>query len=211
MPYRMLDKHYVECIEKIEPILEEFTGLLEARRTHKSKLTDDQQQLLEGYEHLKGMAVVKSVVRLLESYINDLKKSHVSKQVAKVRKKKPKDKTKLVRGIKFLKEDTALGITSVDPINLLNCSEVWTFDTKTRKLNKYYSPVGGGITVKGASLVGYDETMSSCRLLRKPETQLKEFAELKKNDLTKWYSAVKSKSAPVRARLTATSLILKVF
>ena len=157
------------------------------------------------------MKSVKDIVKLLESYIGDLKKSYVSKQVAKVRKKKPKDKSKLVQNLKFLVTDTALDVTSVEPINLLNCSEVWTFDTKTRKISKYFSPVSGSITVKGASLVGFDENFSNSRLLRKPETQIKEFSELKKNDLTKWYSAVKSKSGPVRARLTPTTLILKVF
>ena len=211
MPYRMTDKHYLECIAKIEPMLAEFSELVEVRRLPKGQLTPDQSDLLEAYSHLSGMKIVKDIVKLLESYINDLKKSHVSKQVAKVRKKKPKDKTKLVKNIKFLKEDTALGITSVDPVNLLNCSEIWAYDTKTRKLSRYYSAIGGGITVKGASLVGYQDNMSSSRLLRKPEVQLKEFAELKKNDLTKWYSAVKSKSSPVRARLTATMVILKVF
>ena len=211
MPYRMTDKHYLDCIAKIEPMLAEFSELLEARRLPKGKLTDDQEQLIEAYSHLTGMKIVKDIVKLLESYITDLKKSHIGKQVAKVRKKKPKDKTKLVKNIKYLAQDTELGITSVEPINLLNCSEVWTFDTKTRKLSKFYSPIGGGITVKGAALVGYEESMSNCKLLRKPETQLKEFLDLKKNDLTKWYSAVKSKDAPVRARLTATTLILKVF
>ena len=211
MPYRMTDKHYLECIAKIEPMLAEFSELVEIRRLPKGQLTPAQSDLLEGYEHLSGMKIVKDIVKLLESYINDLKKSHVSKQVAKVRKKKPKDKTKLVQNIKFLAQDTELGITSVEPINLLNCSEIWTYDTKTRKLSKFYSPIGGGITVKGAALVGYEESMSSSRLLRKPEVQLKEFSDLKKNDLTKWYSAIKSKSGPVRARLTATTLILKVF
>lgn len=211
MPYRMADKHYLECIAKIEPMLAEFSELVEARRLPKSKLTDDQSQLLESYEHLSGMKIVKDIVKLLESYINDLKKSHIGKQVAKVRKKKPKDKTKLVKNIKFLAQDTELGITSVEPINLLNCSEVWTYDTKTRKISKFYSPIGGGITVKGAALVGYEESMSTSRLLRKPEVQLKEFSDLKKNDLTKWYTSIKSKSGPVRARLTATTLILKVF
>jgi hypothetical protein len=170
-----------------------------------------QQQLLESYEHLTGMATVKKIVKLLESYIADLKKSHVSKQVAKVRKKKPQDKSKLVRNIKFLVKDTELDIESLDPVNLLNCGEIWTFDTKTRKISRFYSPVSGSITVKGAALVGFDEVMSTSRLLRKPEVQLKEFAALAKKDLTKWYSAVKSKSAPVRARLTPTTLILKVF
>lgn len=211
MPYRMTDKHYLDCIAKIEPMLAEFSELVEVRRLPKGQLNSDQQQLLESYEHLSGMKIVKDIVKLLESYIADLKKSHVSKQVAKVKKKKPKDKTKLIKSIKFLKEDTALGITSVDPINLLNCSEIWAYDTKTRKLSRYFSPIGGGITVKGAALVGFEESMSSSRLLRKPETQLKEFMESKKNDLTKWYSSIKSKSAPVRARMTATTLILKVF
>jgi hypothetical protein len=211
MPYRLSDKNYLDCVEKIEPILAEFAELVEVRRLPKTQLTDSQEQLLESYSHLTSMKSVKDIVKLLESYISDLKKSYVSKQVAKVRKKKPKDKSKLVQNLKFLKEDTALGITSVEPINLLNCSEVWTFDTKTRKISKYFSPVSGSITVKGASLVGFDENFSNSRLLRKPETQVKEFSELKKNDLTKWYSAVKSKSGPARARLTPTTLILKVF
>ena len=211
MPYRMSDKNYLDCVEKIEPILAEFAELVEVRRLPKSQLTDSQEQLLECYSHLTTMKSVKDIVKLLETYIGDLKKSYVSKQVAKVRKKKPKDKSKLVQNLKFLVSDSALDVTSVEPINLLNCSEVWTFDTKTRKISKYFNPVSGSITVKGASLVGFDENFSNSRLLRKPETQVKEFSELKKNDLTKWYSAVKSKSGPVRARLTPTTLILKVF
>ena len=211
MPYRLTDKNYLDCVDKIQPILAEFAELVEVRRLPKGQLTDSQEQLLESYAHLTSMKSVKDIVKLLESYISDLKKSYVSKQVAKVRKKKPKDKSKLVQNLKFLKDDAALGVTSVEPINLLNCSEVWTFDTKTRKISKYFSPVSGSITVKGASLVGFDENFSNSRLLRKPETQVKEFSELKKNDLTKWYSAVKSKSGPVRARLTSTTLILKVF
>jgi len=211
MPYRLSDKNYLDCVQKIEPILAEFAELVEVRRLPKTQLTDSQEQLLESYSHLTTMKSVKDIVKLLESYVSDLKKSYVSKQVAKVRKKKPKDKSKLVQNLKFLVTDTALDVTSVEPINLLNCSEVWTFDTKTRKISKYFSPVSGSITVKGASLVGFDENFSNSRLLRKPETQVKEFSELKKNDLTKWYSAVKSKSGPVRARLTPTTLILKVF
>ena len=209
MPYKMTDKQYAECAEKLQPLLAEFSEVLELRRTDRKTLTEEQKEFIDSYP-FSGITLIKKIVQLIEGYINDLKKSYVSKQVAKVRKKKPKDKTKLVKGIKFLTEDPKFG-KSVEPVNLLNCSEVWTFDTKTRKLSKYYSPVGGGITVKGASLVGYEESMSSCKLLRKPEDQVPAFNALKKNDLTKWYSSVKSKTANVRPRLTATTLILKVF
>ena len=209
MPYKMSDKQYADCAEKLQPLLAEFSEVLELRRTDRKTLTEEQIEFSDSFP-FSGITIIKKIVQLIEGYINDLKKSYISKQVAKVRKKKPKDKTKLIRGLKFLAEDAKFG-KSVDPINLLNCSEVWTFDTKTRKISKYYSPVGGGITVKGASLVGYEEAMSSCKLLRKPEDQVPAFSATAKKDLTKWYSSVKSKNANVRPRLTATTLILKVF
>lgn len=209
MPYKMTDKQYAECAEKLQPLLAEFSEVLELRRTDRKSLTEEQIEFVDSFP-FSGITIIKKIVQLIEGYINDLKKSYISKQVAKVRKKKPKDKTKLIRGLKFLAEDAKFG-KSVDPINLLNCSEVWTFDTKTRKISRYFSPVGGGITVKGASLVGYEEAMSSCKLLRKPEDQVPAFSATAKKDLTKWYSSVKSKNANVRPRLTATTLILKVF
>ena len=49
MPYKMADKHYVECIEKIEPILAEFNELLEVRRLPKGKLTEGIQCRIAGY------------------------------------------------------------------------------------------------------------------------------------------------------------------
>lgn len=209
MPYKMSDKQYADCADRLQPLLAEYAEVLELRRTDRKTLTEEQIEFSDSFP-FSGITLIKKIVQLIEGYINDLKKSYISKQVAKVRKKKPKDKTKLVRGLKFLVEDAKFG-KSVDPINLLNCSEVWTFDTKTRKISKYYSPVGGGITVKGASLVGYEESMSSCKLLRKPEDQVPAFSATAKKDLTKWYSSVKSKNANVRPRLTATTLILKVF
>lgn len=209
MPYKMSDKQYMECADKLQPLLAEYAEVLELRRANRKTLTEEQKEFVDSFP-FSGITIIKNIVQLIEGYINDLKKSYISKSVAKVRKKKPKDKTKLVKGIKYLAEDEKFG-KSVDPVNLLNCSEVWTYDTKTRKLSKYFSPIGGGITVKGASLVGYEESMSSCKLLRKPEDQVPAFTATAKKDLTKWYSSVKSKTANVRPRLTATTLILKVF
>lgn len=209
MPYKMTDKQYSECADKLQPLLAEFSEVLELRRTDRKTLTEEQKEFVDSYP-FSGITLIKKIVQLIEGYINDLKKSYVSKQIVKVRKKKPKDKTKLVKGIKYLAEDEKFG-KSVDPVNLLNCSEVWTFDTKTRKLSKYFSPVGGGITVKGAALIGFNETMSTCKILRKPEDQVPAFVATSKKDLTKWYASVKSKPSNVRPRLTATTLILKVF
>jgi len=40
MPYRLSDKNYLDCVQKIEPILAEFAELVEVRRLPKSQLTD---------------------------------------------------------------------------------------------------------------------------------------------------------------------------
>lgn len=210
MPYKMTDKQYADCAEKLQPLLAEYSEVLELRRTDRKTLTEDQKEFMDSFP-FSGITIIKKIVQLIEGYMNDLKKSYVSKQVAKVRKKKPKDKTKLVKGIKYQTEDAELGLKSLEPVSLLNCSEAWVYDTKSRKITKYYSPIGGGITVKGASLVGYEESMSSSKMLRKPADQLKDFAALKKNDLTKWYASVKSKASAARPRLSATTIILKVF
>ena len=207
---RVMDKQYLEAAEHIQKIANEFSELLEVRRK-RVDITDDEQQLLDGYSHLTGMRVVKDIVNGLMSYVDELRKTHVSKMKVKIRKIKPLNKTKLVSRLKYLKQDAELGLTSIDPEKLLNCTEVWVYDTKYRRIGRYVSSVPGGVSVKGASITGANEIMSVGKVLRKPKEQLEEFTKSTKNGLTKWFSTVKSKSAPMRVRTTDTTIILKVF
>jgi hypothetical protein len=208
--FRVLNNHHSACAKKVQEIRAEFVELQENRKRKESELTDWELQLIEGYAHIPTRTLNK-VVKLLDSYVDDLTKAQIKSQVGKVRKKRPTDKKKMVRGLKFLPKDDTLGITSEDPTTLINCSEVWAYDTKTRKLSHYASQYAGGISVKGASLIGYDEKMSTSKTMRKPEEQIPEFAKKKrKSDLTSWYKDVKTKSSGVRPRLTATTVIIKV-
>jgi hypothetical protein len=209
LEFRVLNNHHSACAKKVQELLAEFVELTENRKKKKD-LTDWEEQLVEGYRHLDNKTV-KQIVKLLEGYVEDLTKLQIKSSVGKVRKKKPTDKRKMVRGLKYLTKDTTLNISSEDPTTLINCSEVYVYDTKTRKLSNYVCEYAGGITVKGASLIGYSDTKSSSKTLRKPETQLPEFVSKKrKGDLSTWYNNVKSKGT-VRPRLSATTLILKVF
>ena len=207
---RVMDKQYLEAADRIQSIANEFAELLEVRRK-RVDLTDMEEQLLENYAHLKGMKIVKDIFNGLMSYVDELRKTHVTKMKVKIRKIKPLNKAKLVSRLKYQREDTELGLKSIEPEKLLNCSEVWVYDTKYRRIGRYVSSVSGGLSVKGASITGAGENMSVGKVLRKPKEQLEEFNKSTKNGLTKWFSTVKSKSAPVRARLTPTTLILKVF
>lgn len=208
LDYRVLNNHHSACAKRIEELKAEFVELLENRK--KKELTDWEEQLVEAYAHL-GTRTVNKIIKLLDGYIEDLTKMQIKSQVGRVRKKRPTDKKKMVRGIKYQPKDDTLGIVSEDPTTLINCNEVWAYDTKTRKLSNYVAQYSGGITVKGASLVGYDEKKSTVKTMRKPEEQIPEFAKKKrKNDLTTWYNNVKTKPSGVRPRLTATTVIVKV-
>lgn len=209
--YRVSGAQYTECADKVDIIAYEFNQLLVARRKKKSSLTDDEEQLLEGYSNIKNLTEIKNIVRMLEAYSVGIRKKFTEKQKVKIRKKRPKDIAKMVKNIKYQAKDPDLGLTSLEPTNLLNCSEVWTYDTKTKRISRYVTSISGSITVKGASIVEYKEESSSSRLLRKPDIQLKEFQECAKKDLTSWYSAIKSKPTSVKKRTTDTTIILKVF
>ena len=208
LEFRVLNNHHSACCKKVQEIRAEYAELQENRK--KKNLTDWEAQLVEGYRHLDNKTV-KEIIKLLDGYIEDLTKLQIKKSVGKIRKKKPTDKRKIVRGLKYLVKDTTLNISSEDPTTLINCTEVYVYDTKTRKLSNYVAEYPGGITVKGASLIGFSETKSSSKTMRKPEQQVPEFANKKrKGDITTWYKDIKSKGT-VRPRLTATTLILKVF
>ena len=77
--------------------------------------------------------------------------------------------SKLVEKLKYLKTDDKFKIASVQPDQIIGASELWVFNTKTRKLGKYIAKNidpkglgrdGSGLSVKGTTIIGFDETTS---------------------------------------------------
>ena len=72
IPYRLTDKNYLDCVEKIQPILAEFAELVEVRRLPKNQMTDSQEQLLESYAHLTKISLNYS------KHISAILRNHMS-------------------------------------------------------------------------------------------------------------------------------------
>ena len=125
------------------------------------------EQLREGYSHL-----ARKNVRKLMDFLQEISAAcTMLAQEAKVnrapRAKKSVPKEKLVAKLKYKKTDEPLKLVSINPVDVLGASEVWIYNTKTRKLGKYVADsIQGPITVKGTSLVGFDEHASVCKTLR---------------------------------------------
>jgi len=171
---------------------------------------DQMQQLREGYNHLTKKDA-KAYLEALELLMGacDLV-IDAAKASRKPRAKKAPSKEKLIAKIKYLERDEKLQLVSVNPLELLEATEVWVYNTKTRKLGKYvadeYQKVMG---VKGANLVGFDEHKSIQKTLRKPDETLKAFKKAGKVALRKFMDEIKTTDIKLNGRLNSDTIILK--
>lgn len=205
--YKLKDKQFQYVTNFVNKYLTEFQELEEARASKNP--TDNQEQLIEGYERL-SVKNNRMIIASLTAYIQELEGMSVIKKITRTRKVKPLDKNKIVKKIRFLPADAELGIASEKLIGLIGASELWVYDTKTRKLGVLNCQVDGSISAKGINLIGINEERSTCRVLRKPKEQLKEFMALKKNQYSKWYNSLTTKPQPQKPRTTATTVFLRI-
>ncbi len=169
--------------------------------------TDD--QLTEGYKHLKAADFKK-----IYAWLDELQKAieqyrGVKKATKKARVKKSPSKEKLVAKLKYAKQDTALKLVSVNPVDIIGAQELWVYNTKTRKLGQYVSATSAGLDVKGTTLQNYT-AKSVQKTLRKPETQLAEFMKATKVQLRKYMDSVKTTEIALNGRINEDTLLLRV-
>jgi hypothetical protein len=95
-------------------------------------------------------------------------------------------------------------------LDLIESTEVWVYNVKTRKLGKYIAEEGQHMQVKGTSLLFYDADKSVQKTLRKPEETLKEFKKAGKVKLRTFMDEIKTTDIKLNGRLNSDTIILKV-
>lgn len=176
-------------------------------------------QLKEGYAHLK-----KSDIKLFRIAIEELLAAlnfviDQAKATRKPRKPKVYSADKLVAKLKFKKVDEKYKLASIDPAQIVGATELWVFNVKTRKIGKYVASNidpkgmnrdGTGLSVKGTTILGFDEKQSIQKTLRKPEEQLKEFKDSGKVKLRKFLEDIKTTDTKLNGRSNTDTVLLKV-
>jgi hypothetical protein len=167
------------------------------------------EQLVEGYSHLpktKQNRLRKFLAALVEEAEDWLTNCKGNRKVRKRKQKSPKD---IVKALKYKKSDEDYAIESVNPTSILDASQVWVFDTKTRFLYKYVSNVG--MTVKGTTLKEFDESSSYKKKIR--ESYIKDvFADVLtggKVKLRKVLDEINAKEVPVTGRIGKEMVIMR--
>lgn len=193
-----------KIVDLIQPRIDELNELLEGKDS----------QLMEAYKHL-GKREIKAYIKMYETIINDAMAYKTSKIATRAKpKRKPVPPERQVKGLKYLKEFAELGLKSINPTEILNMSELWTYNTKTRKLGRFVVSMHGEMSisllgVKGSSIIGFDEIKSTCKTLRKPAEKLAELKTQGKPGLRKFMDTIKSVETRLKGRISPDTILLR--
>jgi hypothetical protein len=170
---------------------------------------EQEEDLREAYAHL-DKAAIKRAVTLFGGILGacDLITAE-SKATRKTRAAKPKSADKLVAKMKYCVTDEKYKVASINPVDIIDASEVWVFNVKTRKIGKYVAEEHATLQVKGTTLQFFDAKQSIAKTLRKPEQQLAEFNKSGKVQLRKFLDDIKGVETKMNGRFNADTVILK--
>lgn len=180
------------------------------KRLDELSLTQKDKELAEGYSNFSKKEL-KEYTKLLDKIINDAKKlAHNAKVTRAPRKKKAKPVDKIVSKIQYKKEDNEYKIASINPVDIVGCSQLWLFNTKTRKLGVYNSKDADGLNVKGTTIINFDENASVHKTLRKPEITLPEVIKSGKVALKKLLPNINAVEQALTGRINGDTILLRV-
>jgi hypothetical protein len=205
-PYDFLTKNNVPQAQLLK--YERVFGDIRQEFTEAEQGGDE--QLNEAYAFLS-----KSDFKRINDFLNKLQAAieqyrGVKKATKKARVKKAPNKQKLVSKIKYCKEHKDLKLVSINPVDILGATELWVYNTKTRKLGKFVAEDFQTLSVKGTTILNYHESKSVSKTLRKPEDKLREFNKAGKIQLRKFLEDIKSTETRLKGRINEDVVLLKI-
>lgn len=148
----------------VSSIVERYIGWLDEL----CEMTDcDDLQLIEAYGHMTDEEVLaridffNTLIEDGETYAGA--KSERKKKVPEVKKSKPLTPEKVIKNLKFKREDLETGVKSIDPKRILGAGELYIFNTKYNTITYFKAMTATGLTVVGGSISGFDESVSKTK------------------------------------------------
>ena len=177
-------------------------------RPQYDEIMSNDEQVKEAYGKRQ-----KFWINFWTEFFNDIDRYVNNKKAVKVRKpreKKVKSAVDLVKNLKYQKEEPTLKIVSVHPAEIVGCSQLWTYNTKYKKLTRYDASGPNGIQVKGTTLTGYDVEKSVSKSLRKPDITIQSLLGAGKVSLRKFMDDLKTVASVPNGRINSDTILLRV-
>lgn len=199
---------YLKAREITSPVAKEI-GSYYSEMIKELELSLVDKEVAEYYSNFTKTQM-KKFIAFISDIIIGCNQRIVSAKVSKPRVKKPVSPIKIVAKVKYKKEFTELNLKSVIPTSLVEATEIWTYDTKYRKLAVYKAPNNSKLEIKGTKILGYDIIESIQVMLRKPDEFFKN-TQIAKRALASGIKTVKTKTVTPNGRLGDDTILLAAY
>jgi hypothetical protein len=173
-------------------------------------LNTDDKELKEAYSNFTKPQLKKMVAYFDQVIVDCQRISGESTKSRKPRKRKAKSPEQLVAKMNFMPEFKELKLTSIKPTDIIGVMSLWVYNTKTRKLGVYHADDAGGLSVKGSTILNFNESKSIQKKLRKPEQLIPEVLNGGKVFLRNVMDSIRAVDSKLSGRVNADTILLKV-
>lgn len=166
----------------------------------------------EGFENFskKKMKAYKAFYNAMLADIATFRMNKKAVKVTKPRKIREKQPEKLVAKAKYMKEYAPLKLVSIPPQQVIKATSLWVYNTKYRQLTVYHAQTTEGLSIKGTSIINFDESKSETKRIRKPEITLPEVLNAGKVALRTLMEKIKATGSRAKGRLNSDTILLRV-
>jgi len=173
-------------------------------------LHTDDAEIKEGYSNF-SKPQLKKVIAWCDQIILDCGKiAGEAVKSRKPRKRKTKTPEQLVAKIKVMKEHKEFKLKSVPAKDIIGAMQLWVFNTKNRKLGCYHAIDADGLSVKGSTIINFNESKSVQKTLRKPEATLPEILKGGKVYLRNALEGIRAVESGLTGKLNVDTILVRV-
>jgi len=167
-------------------------------------------ELKEGYSNFSKPQLKKLVAWCDQVILDCGKIAGEAVKSRKPRKRKTKTPEQLVAKVKVMDEHKEFKLKSVPAKDIIGAMQLWVFNTKNRKLGCYHAIDADGLSIKGSSIINFNESKSVQKTLRKPEATLPEIMKGGKVYLRNALEGIRAVESSLTGRLNADIILVRV-
>lgn len=116
----------------------------------------------------------------------------------------------IVSKVNYLKEDKIYGFSSIEPSKIIGVSQLWVFNVKLRKVGVYFAQDAGGLSIKGSTILNFDDKLSVAKTVRKPKETVTEILKSGKAAIKTAFGKINSKQNLLTGRINSDTILLRI-
>jgi hypothetical protein len=167
-------------------------------------------ELKEGYSNFSKPQLKKLITWCDQVILDCGKIAGEAIKSRKPRKRKTKTPEQLVAKVKVMDEHKEFKLKSIPAKDIIGAMQLWVFNTKNRKLGCYHAIDADGLSIKGSSIINFNESKSVQKTLRKPEATLPEILKGGKVYLRNALDSIRAVESGLTGRLNADIILVRV-